>query len=144
MTDFRGSAQGGISREFVNKVLIPLPPLPVQKQIAEILEKADQAKQKCKEANKLTDEFLQSVFIEMFGDQVKNPKGWEVQLLDALAVIERDNVTSQNFLKSDRYVGLEHIEKVSGKLLGYEYVENIELKSNKFKFTSDHILYGKL
>lgn len=79
MTDFRGSAQGGISREFVNKVSIPLPPLQIQKQIAEILEKADQAKQKRKEANKLTDEFLQSVFIEMFGDPVKNPKGWEVK-----------------------------------------------------------------
>lgn len=79
MTDFRGSAQGGISREFVNKVSIPLPPLPIQKQIAEILEKADEARQKRKEANKLTDEFLQSVFIEMFGDPVKNPKRWEVK-----------------------------------------------------------------
>jgi type I restriction enzyme S subunit len=81
LTDFRGSAQGGISREFVNKVSIPLPPLPIQKQIAEILEKADEAKQKRKEANKLTDEFLQSVFIEMFGDPVKNPMGWEIKLI---------------------------------------------------------------
>lgn len=79
MNDFRGSAQGGISRDFVNKVSIPLPPLPIQKQIAEILEKADKAKQKRKEASKLTDEFLQSVFIEMFGDPVKNPKGWAVK-----------------------------------------------------------------
>ncbi len=84
MTDFRGSAQGGISREFVNKVSIPLPPLPIQKQIAEILEKADEAKQKRKEANKLTDEFLQSVFIEMFGDPVKNPKGWHIVTLNDL------------------------------------------------------------
>jgi len=61
----------------MNKIKIPLPPLPIQKQIAEILEKADEARQKRKEANKLTDEFLQSVFIEMFGDPVKNPKGWE-------------------------------------------------------------------
>lgn len=66
-----------ISLEDVARIQIPLPPLPIQKQIAEILEKADQAKQKRKEANKLTDEFLQSVFIEMFGDPVKNPKGFE-------------------------------------------------------------------
>ncbi len=57
---------------------IPLPTLPIQKQIAEILEQADKAKQKRKEANKLTDEFLQSVFIEMFGDPIKNPKGWNI------------------------------------------------------------------
>lgn len=79
LNDFRGSAQGGISRSFVDKVFLHLPPLPIQKQIAEILEKADRAKQKRKEANKLTNEFLQSVFIEMFGDPVKNPLSWEVK-----------------------------------------------------------------
>jgi len=70
-----------ITFEDLARVRIPLPPLPIQKQIAEILEKADEAKQKRKEANKLTDEFLQSVFIEIFGDPVKNPKGWEVMKL---------------------------------------------------------------
>ena len=79
LTDFRGSAQGGISRGFVDKVHLPLPPLSIQKQIAEILEKVDTAKQKRQEANKLTVEFLQSVFIEMFGDPVKNPKRWTVK-----------------------------------------------------------------
>lgn len=86
LADFRGSAQGGISRGFVDKVHLPLPPLPMQKQIAEILEKADEAKQKRKEANKLTDEFLQSVFIEMFGDPAKNPKGWETKKLQQICI----------------------------------------------------------
>ncbi|OGU73479.1 MAG: hypothetical protein A2V93_10215 [Ignavibacteria bacterium RBG_16_34_14] len=68
---------------------IPLPPLPIQKQIAGILEKADEAKQKRKEANQLTDEFLQSAFIEMFGDPVKNQKRWEVKELDELGKMAR-------------------------------------------------------
>ena len=68
-----------VNKSVLGAIKIPLPPLPIQKQIAEILEKADQAKQKRKEANKLTDEFLQSVFIEMFGDPVKNPKRWTVK-----------------------------------------------------------------
>jgi type I restriction enzyme S subunit len=72
-----GSAQPQIIVTTLSKKKILVPPLPIQKQIAEILEKADQAKQKRKEANKLTDEFMQSVFIEMFGDPVKNPMGWE-------------------------------------------------------------------
>lgn len=140
----KSTAIPGLNRNDAYQIKIPLPPLPIQKQIAEILEKADEAIQKRKEANKLTDEFLQSVFIEMFGDPVKNPKGWEVQELNQIANIERDSVTTNNLLKSDLYIGLEHIEKDSGRLLGYESVENIELKSNKFRFTSDHILYGKL
>jgi len=88
LTDFRGSAQGGISRGFVDKVHLPLPPLSIQKQIAEILEKVDTAKQKRQEANKLTVEFLQSVFIEMFGDPVKNPKGWDmIHLGEVISVL---------------------------------------------------------
>jgi type I restriction enzyme S subunit len=74
-----GSAQPNISPTQIQSFKIPLPPLQIQKLIAEILEKADEAKQKRKEANKLTEQFLQSAFIEMFGDPVKNPKGWEVE-----------------------------------------------------------------
>ena len=77
MTNVHGSTMKHITKDRFDNIKVKLPPLPIQKQIAEILEKADQAKQKRKEANKLTDEFLQSVFIEMFGDPVKNPKGWK-------------------------------------------------------------------
>jgi type I restriction enzyme S subunit len=78
-----------INKSVLESLKIPLPPLPIQKQIAVILEKADKAKQKRKEANKLTDEFLQSVFIEMFGDPVKNPKGWQIQKFGELGKLAR-------------------------------------------------------
>ena len=58
---------------------IPLPPLPEQKRIAAILDKADQLRQKRQQAIDLADEFLRSVFLDMFGDPVTNPKGWEVE-----------------------------------------------------------------
>jgi type I restriction enzyme S subunit len=63
--------------KYLKQVSIPLPPLPVQKQIAAILEQADAAREKRRQANKLTEQFLQSAFLEMFGDPVTNPKGWE-------------------------------------------------------------------
>lgn len=75
----------------LKEIKISYPPPPIQKQIAEILEKADEAKQKRKESNKLTDEFLQSVFIEMFGDPVKNPKGWEAKKIKELVSIPLQN-----------------------------------------------------
>lgn len=141
MTDFRGSAQGGISREFVNKVSIPLPPLPIQKQIAEILEKADEARQKRKEANKLTDEFLQSVFIEMFGDPVKNPKGWEKKLIGDLCLVTK-------------LAGFEYTEYVKYKNEGEIIVirglnvKNCKLKLDEVKYidksTSDFLKRSKL
>lgn len=57
---------------------IPLPPLEEQKRIAAILDKADAIRQKRQKAIELADEFLRSVFLDMFGDPVTNPKGWEV------------------------------------------------------------------
>lgn len=64
---------------FVEKIEIPLPPIDEQKRIAAILDKADAIRQKRKQAIALADEFLRSVFLEMFGDPVSNPKGWEVK-----------------------------------------------------------------
>lgn len=90
-----------INKSVLESLKIPLPPLPIQKQIAEILEKADEAKQKRKVANKLTDEFLQSVFIEMFGDPLKNSKRWEVKKLDELCSVIRDGVhKTPNYINS--------------------------------------------
>ncbi|QDP01350.1 restriction endonuclease subunit S [Thalassotalea sp. PS06] len=56
---------------------IPLPPLDEQKRIASILDKADSVRRKRQKAINLADEFLRSVFLNMFGDPVTNPKGWE-------------------------------------------------------------------
>lgn len=66
---------------FLKDYEIPLPPLAEQKRIAAILDKADAIRQKRQQAIKLADEFLRSVFLEMFGDPVTNPKGWEVKPL---------------------------------------------------------------
>ncbi|WP_373939214.1 restriction endonuclease subunit S [Vibrio kanaloae] len=60
---------------------IPLPPVEEQKRIAAILDKADAIRQKRKQAIDLADEFLRSVFLDMFGDPVTNPKGWETKSL---------------------------------------------------------------
>lgn len=57
---------------------IPLPPLPEQKRIAAILDKADAIRRKRQQAIQLADDFLRAVFLDMFGDPVTNPKGWAV------------------------------------------------------------------
>ncbi|MEI8390516.1 MAG: restriction endonuclease subunit S [bacterium] len=71
----------------VREFKIPLPPLETQKQIAAVLDKADELRQKRKQANAKLDEFLQSVFLDMFGDPTKNSKGWkECKIVDICAV----------------------------------------------------------
>jgi type I restriction enzyme S subunit len=74
-----GSTFRQIRRNNIENCPIPLPPLPVQKKIAAILDKADQARRKRQETLRLTDQFLQAAFLEMFGNPVTNPNGWEVR-----------------------------------------------------------------
>ena len=78
-----------ITFEDLRQIKIPLPDLKTQQKIAAILEQADAARQKRKQANQLTEQFLQSVFLEMFGDPVRNEKGWEVILFKDVGSLER-------------------------------------------------------
>ncbi|TOI76882.1 restriction endonuclease subunit S, partial [Vibrio parahaemolyticus] len=85
-----GAGVPTLNRNLVHDELVPLPPLAEQKRIAAILDKADAIRQKRKQAIDLADEFLRSVFLDMFGDPVTNPKGWEVGTI-------RDLVSSVNY-----------------------------------------------
>lgn len=76
-----GTAQGGVNGTKLKELSVPLPPLPEQKRIAAILDKADAIRRKRQEAIRLTEELLRAAFLEMFGDPVTNPKGWEVRKL---------------------------------------------------------------
>jgi type I restriction enzyme S subunit len=64
--------------DFLKNLKIPLPPLNEQKRIAAILDKADAISRKRQQAIQLADDFLRSVFLEMFGDPVTNPKGFTI------------------------------------------------------------------
>ena len=53
----------------------PLPPLPEQRRIAAILDKADALRTQRREALAQLDRLAQAIFVEMFGDPVTNSKG---------------------------------------------------------------------
>ncbi|MGO2330159.1 MAG: restriction endonuclease subunit S [Pseudoalteromonas nigrifaciens] len=74
-----GTTRQRISRGNLAKLDVEVPPLDEQKRIAAILDKADAIRRKRQQAIKLADDFLRSVFLDMFGDPVTNPKGWEVK-----------------------------------------------------------------
>ena len=68
----------------IKKSKIPLPPLEEQKRIVAILDKADRVRRKRQEAIRLTEELGRSIFLDMFGDPVTNPKGWEIVEIDQI------------------------------------------------------------
>jgi len=79
----KGATRAKLTKGDASLIPIPLPPLPEQKRIAAILDKADAIRRKRQQAIQLADDFLRAVFLDMFGDPVINPKGWDVKPLSA-------------------------------------------------------------
>jgi type I restriction enzyme, S subunit len=79
-----GASYPAVSDRIIKDSEIPLPLLREQKRIAAILDKADQLRQKRRQAIALLDSLTQSIFLEMFGDPISNPHGFESIVLDDL------------------------------------------------------------
>ena len=77
-TQGRGATFLQVSKSDIASLQIPLPPLDEQKRIAGILDAADALRAKRREALAQLDTLLQSTFIDLFGDPVTNPMGWEM------------------------------------------------------------------
>lgn len=96
-----GASYPAVSDSIIKQYSIPLPPLEEQRRIAAILDKADAVRRKCQSAIALTEELLRSAFLEMFGDPVTNPKGWEVvNIGDLLA----EPLQNGAYFPKDRYI----------------------------------------
>ena len=79
-----GATMKHVNRGEFLATTIPLPPLAEQKRIAGILDVADALRAKRREALAQLDTLLHSTFLDMFGDPVTNPMGWEVKPLNEL------------------------------------------------------------
>jgi type I restriction enzyme S subunit len=102
-----GSAIRRIILGDLKEIKFPLPKLAEQKRIASILDKADSLRRKRLQSIRLADDFLHAVFLDMFGDPVTNPKGWQVVKLGELAKSDRYAVKAGPFgsaLKKECYV----------------------------------------
>lgn len=84
-----GSTFKAITQKILNEIVVPFPSYPDQLHIANLLSKAENLIAQRKESIRLLDEFLKSTFLEMFGDPVRNEKGWKTKPLGVLCNIRR-------------------------------------------------------
>ncbi|WP_421947657.1 restriction endonuclease subunit S [Phaeodactylibacter xiamenensis] len=80
-----GGAQPNISGKIIKETQIPLPPLSEQRRLAARLDKADAVRQKSRALVDVYAELGRSVFLEVFGDPVRNERGWEVVELEEIS-----------------------------------------------------------
>ena len=129
-----GAAQPNISTKELGRFKIPLPNLKTQQKIAEILDEVDKLRRLNKKLIKKYEQLSQSLFLEMFGDPMSNPKGWEI-------VTVRDLISSAKYGTSSKasekgefpYLRMNNI--TYGGYMDYTKLKYINMdQSNKHKY----------
>lgn len=77
-----------LSAKQIKDISIPLPPVEEQRRIAAILDQAETLRTQRRTALALLDSLTQSLFLDMFGDPVANPKGWSMSTIGDLAEVQ--------------------------------------------------------
>jgi type I restriction enzyme S subunit len=141
-----------ITQSFLNLFLIPLPPLPEQKKIAEILSTVDEAiggvDKVLAKTGRVKKGLMQELLTKGIGHKHfkqtkigRIPKDWEIVRLGEVCT-KRNEIILPTGEGQVRFIGLEHIE--SGKTKVKYFSTDSGIKSSKFKFYARDILYGKL
>jgi type I restriction enzyme S subunit len=68
---------------------VPLPPLPEQRRIADILDQADGLRAKRRAAVAQLDTLAQTIFLDLFGDPITNPRKWPETVLGDLLTFQQ-------------------------------------------------------
>jgi type I restriction enzyme, S subunit len=131
----QGLAQGVITQDMLKEMVLPLPPIDEQRRIAAILDAADALRAKRRAALAKLDYLAQSIFIEMFGDPVANPKGWNdgVRLGDVSEIVS--GITKGRRLNGElvREVHYLSVINVQDRALNLNVVKTIEATEEEIK-----------
>jgi type I restriction enzyme S subunit len=147
-TDLSKFANSGnppsIRQTTLNEWEIPLPPLPEQQRIAAILQKADRLRRLRRYARQLSDGYLQSVFLEMFGDPVTNLKGFPKDLLGNVVRIN-PGIDRQIALNSKiSFVPMMGVNEQTGKIIFSEERTFREVSKGYTPFIENDVLFAKI
>lgn len=136
-----------MSFDLACELKLPLPPLPDQKRIAAILDKADAIRRKRQQAVKLTEELLRSVFLDMFGDPAMNPKGWETGVLGDVIFSAKDgpHVSPEYADDGIPFLSARHVKpgRIEWNDLKHITIDEARIHWKKCKPEKGDILYTK-
>ena len=80
----------------------------------------------------------------MFGEFESNPYNWTIRNFSEVAVVDGTMTTDYEKYANYPHIGIDSIEKDTGILSGYRTVKEDHVKSGKYPFGPQHILYSKI
>lgn len=117
----QGSVRDSLKFQALKHIKIPVPTLEIQKQIVVILERAERLKEMREKTNEETNEIIQSIFYEMFGDPIKNERKFKVEKLGDF--VKFDMGGTPNPRNSEYYGG--NIKWLKGSDIEKEFIYDV-------------------
>lgn len=140
----KGVAQKNMSTEWLKDYRIPLYPKEKQTKITEILDKLRNIITFRNQELQKLDDLIKARFVELFGDLKSNSKGWPIVSFTECAEIDTNMIHNFDGYEDYPHIGIDSIEKETGRLSGYRTVAEDGLVSGKYLFTEKHIIYSKI
>ncbi|MCQ2754770.1 MAG: restriction endonuclease subunit S [bacterium] len=139
-----GVAVPTVSQANFGNLVINVPALPEQQEIAAHLDSIQTAIDNKKQQIQQLDELVKSKFVEMFGDLNINSMNWAVVNFDDAAKIDGNMTKDYEKYADYPHIGIDSIMKNTGELIGYRTVKEDNVISGKYIFTDKHIIYSKI
>ncbi|AKB57810.1 restriction endonuclease subunit S [Methanosarcina barkeri] len=140
-----GSAgQRRVPANFFASLEIPLLPLPEQKRIADILDRAEALRAKRRAILAQLDELVQSIFIDMFGDPITNPKEWEICSIGALLTDVTNGLTRRRKGSDEGTDIVLRLRDIREGWIDFSDVNRISLsyqESSRYKISVNDLLF---
>lgn len=128
----------------IKKNEIELYSLSVQETIADKLDAVGRVIELRQQQLQKLDELVKARFVELFGDLKSNSKGWPIVAFTECAKIDTNMIHDFNGYEDYPHIGIDSIEKETGRLSGYRTVAEDGIVSGKYLFTEKHIIYSKI
>jgi len=120
-----------LSKSSLESFQIPFPSLPDQIRIAALLSKVEALITQRKTHLQQLDTFLKSIFIDLFGDPVKNEKGWEDTTIGELASEVKYGTSAPAKGGGYTYLRMNNITQEGH--WNFQRLKSIELSESEFK-----------
>ena len=139
-----GASYPAVSDKIIRSALVPNYTYEEQCNISKVLDSISDIIDKREAELFSLDELIKARFVEMFGNLKTNSKRWKIVGFNECAVIDTNMIHDFQGYEDYPHIGIDSIEKETGKLIGYRTIAEDGVISGKYFFTPQHIIYSKI
>jgi type I restriction enzyme, S subunit len=136
--------QASVGIKDIQKIPVDIPPLETQKHIACVLEQADRLRKQAQQMESELNQLAQSLFLEMFGDPVTNPKGWDKPALRNYIRELRNGLSRRAALgeiEQDIVLRLQDIRANSVRLEAPNRMHLSQIEKERYKVNAQDLIF---